>query len=144
MNKINLFLIFLIVSPSESQQNPFRKTSSYKHENLIGEWIFESMTTIKKGKREEITILYKDNKNLEILDFKDSGAILFNVLNDGIKKNGEGVWYAENDYLTIIVDSDTTYGTYTIKELKLILVINYKKTDNSHEYDTVIKYKKTE
>ena len=35
----------------------------YKHKNLIGEWIFESMTTIKKSKRKEITILYKDRKN---------------------------------------------------------------------------------
>ena len=144
MNKINFFLIFLLVSFSDSQQNPFRKTYSYKHENLIGKWNFESMTTIKKSKRKEITILYKDNENIETLDFKDSGAIVFNVLNDGIKKDGEGVWYAENDYLTIIVDSDTTYGTYTIKELRLILVINYNKTENSYEYDTVIKYNKIE
>ena len=142
MNKINFFLIFLIVSFSESQQNSLRKKHPYKHKNLIGEWIFESMTTIKKSKRKEITILYKDRKNIEKLNFKDSGAIVFNVLNDGIKKNGEGVWYAENDYLTIIVDSDTTYGTYTIKELKLTLVINYDKTEKSYEYDTVIKYNK--
>ena len=74
------------------------------------------MTTIKKAKREEITILYKDNRNIETLHFKESGAINYNVINDGIEKNGVGIWFSDENHLTIIVDSDTTYGTFEVDE----------------------------
>ena len=40
--------------------------------SLVGEWIFESMTTITKAEREEITIVYNDENNLETLSFENS------------------------------------------------------------------------
>ncbi len=49
----------------------FAQNSEY---GLIGEWIFESMTTITKAEREEITILYNDENNLETLSFENSGS----------------------------------------------------------------------
>ena len=63
--------------------------------SLVGEWIFESMTTITKAEREEITIVYNDENNLETLSFENSGAINYNVMNEGVKKLGSGVWYAD-------------------------------------------------
>ena len=102
--------------------------------------MFESMTTIKKAKREEITILYKDKKNLETLKFEDSGAINFNVINDGIEKNGKGIWFAEENYLTIIVETDTTYGTYSVDGNTLMLIINAEETENTYGYSTILKY----
>tara|TARA_B100001540_G_C15579641_1_gene538921 strand:+ start:210 stop:602 length:393 start_codon:yes stop_codon:yes gene_type:complete len=122
------------------QNNLFNKSPLLNHKKIIGSWIFESMTTIKKAKREEITILYKDKKNLETLKFEDSGAINFNVINDGIEKNGKGIWFAENNYLTIIVESDTTYGTYSVDGNTLMLIINAEETENTYGYSTILKY----
>ncbi len=122
------------------QTNYISKIPSFNHEKLLGVWAFESMTTIKNIKRQEITILYKDKKNIETLQFETSGAIKYDVLNDGIEKNGTGVWFAEDNHLTIIVESDTTYGTFSIDENMLMLVINAEKKDELYEYSTVIKY----
>ena len=140
MNLIKYYLITILISFLVANHSPQKKSITYKHESLLGLWNFESMTTIKKGKRDEITILYKDKKNTETLTFQNSGALIFNVLNDGIKKEGNGVWYAENDFLTIIVEEDTTYSTYSIKNTKLTLIINSKETEGTYEYNTVLQY----
>ena len=124
-----------------AQQNPFRHKEKYNHLDLIGSWTFESMTTITKAQREEIKIVYKDNRNIEKLLFNNSGSINYNVLNDGIEKKGDGIWYAEQSNLTIIVDSDTTYGTYNIEDEILTIITSTKETDENYEYNTIIKYK---
>ena len=134
-----LFLLFLL-SMLSGQNNLLNKSPLLNHKKILGSWMFESMTTIKKAKREEITILYKDKKNLETLKFEDSGAINFNVINDGIEKNGKGIWFAEDNYLTIIVESDTTYGTYSVDGNTLMLIINAEKTENTYGYSTILKY----
>ena len=134
-----LFILFLL-SILSGQHNLFKESPSLNHKKILGSWVFESMTTIKKAKREEITILYKDKKNLETLKFEDSGAINFNVINDGIEKNGKGIWFAEDNYLTIIVESDTTYGTYSVDENTLMLIINAEETENMYGYSTILKY----
>ena len=134
-----LFLLFLL-SMLSGQNNLFNESPLLNHKKILGSWMFESMTTIKKAKREEITILYKDNKNLETLKFEDSGAINFNVINDGIEKNGKGIWFAEDNYLTIIVESDTTYGTYSVDGNTLMLIINAEETENTYGYSTILKY----
>ena len=36
-------------------------------------------------------------------------------MNDGVRKTGRGVWYADQSYVSIIVDLDKTYGIYEIK-----------------------------
>ena len=134
-----LFILFLL-SILSGQHNLFKESPSLNHKKILGSWVFESMTTIKKAKREEITILYKDKKNLETLKFEDSGAINFNVINDGIEKNGKGIWFAEDNYLTIIVESDTTYGTYSVDGNTLMLIINAEETENTYGYSTILKY----
>ena len=140
---MKIFKFFLIFSTScliSAQKPSAYKKSIFEHELLLGAWAFESMTTIKKAKREEITILYKDNKNIETLHFKDSGAINYDVINDGIKKNGVGIWFSDENHLTIIVDSDTTYGTFTIDKNTLTLVISAEETDKEYGYSTILKY----
>ena len=131
------FFILLFVYP---QTNSLLKPLFFKHEKLLGVWAFESMTTIRNAKRQEITILYKDKKNIETLQFETSGAIKYDVLNDGIEKNGTGIWFADDSHLTIIVESDTTYGTFSIDENILTLVVNAEETDKLYGYSTIIKY----
>ena len=140
MKIFKFFLTFSIACLISAQQPSAYKNNIFEHELLLGAWAFESMTTIKKAKREEITILYKDNKNIETLHFKYSGAINYDVINDGIKKNGVGIWFSDENHLTIIVDSDTTYGTFTIDENKLTLVISAEETDKEYGYSTILKY----
>ena len=143
MKVFKFFLTFSIAYLIPAQQPSAYKNNIFEHELLLGSWAFESMTTIKKAKREEITILYKDNKNIETLLFNDSGAINYDVINDGIEKNGVGIWFSDESYLTIIVESDTTYGTFTIDENTLTLIINAKETDKQYGYSTILKYTKS-
>ena len=131
-----LFILCFVYPQTTSLLEP----SIFKHEKLLGVWAFESMTTIKNAKRQEITILYKDKKNIETLQFETSGAIKYDVLNDGIEKNGIGIWCADDHHLTIIVESDTTYSTFSIDDSMLTLVINAEETDSLYGYSTIIKY----
>ena len=123
-----------------TQQNPFRIDQKNNHLELIGSWVFESMTTITKAQREEIKIVYKDSKNIETLSFDESGSISYNVLNDGIEQKGDGIWFAELEYLTIIVGTDTTYGTYKIEKNNLTILIDTEETQSNYGYSTVRKY----
>ena len=117
--------------------------SSYSQENnmpILGKWIFQSMTTITKAQREEITIVYKDEKNIETLSFDDSGEIVYDVMNDGVNKTGRGVWYADQLYVSIIVDSDTTYGTYEIEDGSLTIITTEEESDEYYGNSTILKY----
>ena len=111
-----------------------------KESSILGEWIFQSMTTITKAQREEITIVYKDEKNVETLTFDESGEIAYNVTNDGIKKTGRGVWYSDDSYVTIIVESDTTYGTLQIEGGSLTIITSEEESDEFYGYSTILKY----
>ena len=140
MKNFKFLLPFFILFFVYPQKTALLEPSFFKHEKLLGVWAFESMTTIRNAKRQEITILYKDKKNIETLQFETSGAIKYDVLNDGIEKNGNGIWFAEDSHLTIIVESDTTYGTFSIDENILTLVVNAEETDKLYGYSTIIKY----
>ncbi|MDP6170263.1 MAG: hypothetical protein QF780_09665 [Candidatus Marinimicrobia bacterium] len=131
MNKViaPLFLVFITVSYPQINNS-----------TLMGEWIFQSMTTITKAAREEITIVYKDEKNIETLTFDESGAIVYNVTNDGIKKTGRGVWYSDEAYVTIIVESDTTYGTIEVDDGSLTIITSKDESDQFYGYSTILKY----
>ena len=94
------------------------------------------MTTVTKAQREEITIVYKDENNIETLSFDYSGKIMYNVMNHGVKKTGRGVWCADQSYVSIIVDLDTTCVTYEIKNS--FLTINT--TDEYYDNRTILKY----
>ena len=142
MKNFKFLLLFFVLDLVYLQTTSLSVPPSFKHQELLGVWAFESMTTIRKAKRQEITILYKDKKNIETLQFEPSGAIKYNVLNDGIEKNGTGTWFADDSHLTIVVESDTTYGTFSVNESMLTLVINVEETDKLYEHSTIIKYVK--
>ena len=131
MKKVITSLLFVFIGVSYSQ---------VMDSTLVGKWVFQSMTTITKAAREEITIVYKDEKNLETLTFQESGAIIYNVTNDGIKKTGRGVWYSDNAYVTIIVESDTTYGTFEIEDGSLTIITSENESDEFYGYSTILKY----
>jgi len=131
MKKVITSFLFVFIAVSYSQ---------VMDSTLVGKWVFQSMTTITKAAREEITIVYKDEKNLETLTFQESGAIIYNVTNDGIKKTGRGVWYSDNAYVTIIVESDTTYGTFEIEGGSLSIITSEDESDEFYGYSTILKY----
>ena len=118
-------------------------TVQYAQDNesyILGEWMFQSMTTITKAQREEITIVYKDEKNVETLTFDESGEIAYNVTNNGIKKTGRGVWYSDDSYVTIIIESDTTYGALQIEDGSLTIITSEEESDEFYGYSTILKY----
>ena len=98
------------------------------------------MTTITKAQGKEITIVYKDEKKIETLTFDESGEITYNVKNDGIKKTGRGVWYSDDTYVTIIVESDTTCGTLQVEGGSLTIIISKEESDEFYGYSTILKY----
>ena len=129
IQRILLLISFAVILQAQSNQI-----------TLLGTWVFQSMTTITKAQREEITIVYKDQNNVETLSFNESGSIGYNVMNDGIEKNGAGIWYAEEEYITIIVDSDTTYGTYEFQDNELIIITSELESEEYYGYSTILKY----
>ena len=129
IQRILLLISFSVILQAQSNQI-----------TLLGTWVFQSMTTITKAQREEITIVYKDQNNIETLSFNESGSIGYNVMNDGIEKNGAGIWYAEDEYITIIVDSDTTYGTYEFQDNELIIITSELESEEYYGYSTILKY----
>ena len=98
------------------------------------------MTTITKAQREEITIVYEDENNIETLSFDDSGEIIYNVMNDRVKKTGRGVWYTDQSYVSMIVDLDTTYGTYEIESSFLTIIKTEEESDEYYGNSTILKY----
>ena len=131
MKKVITSLLFVFIAVSYSQ---------VMNSTLVGKWVFQSMTTITKAAREEISIVYKDEKNLETLTFQESGAIIYNVMNDGIKKTGRGVWYSDDAYVTIIVESDTTYATLEVEDGSLTIIMSEDESDEFYGYSTILKY----
>ena len=131
MKIFHILLLFISCSFLEAQNN---------HSELFGTWVFESMTTITNAAREEITIVYKDKKNIETLSFNQSGAIYYNVINDGIQNDGSGVWFAQEGYLTIIVAADTTYGTYEIEDNFLTIITRAEESNAHFGFTTILKY----
>tara|TARA_Y100001936_G_scaffold180127_1_gene177075 strand:+ start:169 stop:573 length:405 start_codon:yes stop_codon:yes gene_type:complete len=129
IQRILLLISFSVILQAQSNQI-----------TLLGTWVFQSMTTITKAQREEITIVYKDQNNVETLSFNESGSIKYNVMNDGIEKKGTGIWYAEEEYITIIVDSDTTYGTYEFQDNELIIITSELESEEYYGYSTILKY----
>lgn len=70
--------------------------------SVLGKWIFQSMSPITKVEREEITIVYKNENNVESLTFDESDNLTYNVTSAGIEKTGRGFWCSDGLHLTII------------------------------------------
>ena len=98
------------------------------------------MTTITKAQREEITIVYKDENNIETLSFDDSGEIVYDVMNNGVNKTGCRLWYADQSCASIIVDSDTANGLYEIERGSLAIIKTEEESDEYYGNSTILKY----
>ena len=96
---------------------------------ILNKWIFQSMTTITKAQGENITTVYEDGNDIETLSFDDSGEIIYNIINDRVKKTGRSVWYADQSYVSMVVDLDTTFGTYRIESSFLTIIPSEKESD---------------
>ena len=107
---------------------------------ILNKWIFQSMTTITKAQGENITTVYKDGNDIETLSFDDSGEIIYNVINDGVKKTGRGVWYADKSYVSMIVDPYTTFGTYEIENSFLTIITTKEDSDEYYGNRTILKH----
>ena len=107
---------------------------------ILGKWIFQSMTTITKAQRKEITIVYKDENNIENLSFDHSGEIVYDVMNNGVNKTGCPLRYADQSYVSIIVDSDTTNGSYKIEHGSLAIIKTEEESDEYYGNSTILKY----
>ena len=82
------------------------------------------MTTIKNAKSKKLQFYIRTKKILKPCNLKLQVQLNM-MLNDGIEKNGTGIWFADDNHLTIIVESDTTYGTFSIDES--MLTLSYKR-----------------
>jgi hypothetical protein len=62
-------------------------------------------------------------------------------MNDGIKKEGNGFWSSDDNFITIIVDKDTTFGSFTIKNKELSIITSETESDSFYASSTILKYK---
>ena len=103
-------------------------------------WLFKSMTTITKVKREKISILYQDENNFETLTFRSPDILEYYVVNDGIEHNGLAKWSLIDKNLTIISGKDITENFIEIEGSFLnIITKEYDPVTNS-TFTTIIKY----
>ena len=103
-------------------------------------WLFKSMTTITKVKREKISILYQDENNFETLTFRSPDILEYYVVNDGIEHNGLARWSLINKNLTIISGKDITESLIEVEGSFLnIITKEYDPVTNS-TFTTIIKY----
>ena len=59
-------------------------------------------------------------------------------MNGGVKKTGCGVWCADQSYVSIIVDLDTTYGTYEIESNFLTIITTEEESDEYYGNRTIV------
>lgn len=103
-------------------------------------WLFKSMATISKVKREKISILYQDENNFETLTFRSPDILEYYVVNDGIEHNGLARWSLINKNLTIISGKDITESFIEVEGSFLnIITKEYDPVTNS-TFTTIIKY----
>ena len=103
-------------------------------------WLFKSMTTITKVKREKISILYQDENNFETLTFRSPDILEYYVVNDGIEHNGLAKWSLIDKTLTIISGKDIMESFIEIEGSFLnIITKEYDPVTNS-TFTTIIKY----
>jgi len=104
-------------------------------------WLFESMTTITKGKREKISILYQDENNFETLTFKKPNVLEYYIINDGLEHNGLAKWNLNGKNLTIISDRDTIKSVIEIEKNMLNIITYDIESGTNYAFTTIIKYK---
>ena len=103
-------------------------------------WLFKSMTTITKAKREKISILYQDENNFETLTFRSPDILEYYVVNDGIEHNGLAKWFLIDKNLTIISGNDITESFIEVEGSFLNIITKEYDPVASHTFTTIIKY----
>ena len=103
-------------------------------------WLFKSMTTITKVKREKISILYQDKNNFETLTFRSPDILEYYVVNDGIEHNGLARWSFINKNLTIISGKDITESFIEFEGSFLNIIIKEYDPVTNSTFTTIIKY----
>ena len=127
-----LLLINIISFEQLFSQNALKLTEN--------SWLFKSMTTITKAKREKISILYQDENNFETLTFRSPDILEYYVVNDGIEHNGLAKWSLIDKNLTIISGKDITESFIEVEGSFLnIITKEYDPVTNS-TFTTIIKY----
>ena len=134
-----LFVICAVSLPA--QDSFFKIKPKYKHLKLLGEWTFETMQTTTQAENEEISIINKDENNVETISFNKDGKLSYNAKSNGVRNKGTGTWYTKENRLRIIADSDTIDGTYQIENDWLIITSNEAETDDYYAYRVTIKYR---
>ena len=130
--KILIYFFLTLLGKIYTQNNTDITTNS---------WLFKSMTTITKGKREKISILYKDKNNFETLTFKNPDVLEYYIINDGIEHNGLAKWYLDRQNLTIISGKDTTNSIIKIINGSLNIITQDLNPETNFDFTTIIKYK---
>ena len=141
MKTLHAIFIFICIVVLPAQDNFLKITPKYKHLKLLGEWTFETMETTTQAEDEEISIIDRDENNVETITFNKAGELTYNAISDGIENRGTGKWYTKDNRLRIIADSDTIDGTYEIENNLLIITANEEETDDYYAYSIVIKYR---
>ena len=134
-NTSKFYILFLITIVSLDQL--FSQDALKLTENP---WLFKSMTTITKAKREKITILYQDENNFETLTFKSSNILEYYIINDGIQHNGLAKWSLSDKNLTIISGKDTTKSFIKIEDSSLSIITKEYDPLTNLNFTTIIKY----
>ena len=105
-------------------------------------WLFKSMTTITKAKREKISILYQDENNFETLTFRSPNILEYYVVNDGIEHNGLAKWSLIDKNLTIISGKDITECFIEVDGPFLNIITKEYDPITNYIFTTIIKYEK--
>ena len=134
-NTSKFYILFLITIVSLDQL--FSQDALELTENP---WLFKSMTTITKAKREKITILYQDENNFETLTFKSPNILEYYIINDGIQHNGLAKWSLSDKNLTIISGKDTTKSFIKIEDSSINIITKEYDPLTNHNFTTIIKY----
>ena len=135
--KINLNFYILLFITIISFEELFSQDQLKLTDNS---WLFKSMTTITKAKREKITILYQDENNFETLTFKSPDILEYYIINDGIEHNGLAKWSLIDKNLTIISGKETTESFIEINDSSLSIITKDYNPLTSHNLTTIIKY----
>ena len=135
--KINLNFYILLFITIISFEELFSQDQLKLTDNS---WLFKSMTTITKAKREKITILYQDENNFETLTFRSPDILEYYIINDGIEHNGLAKWSLIDKNLTIISGKETTESFIEINDSSLSIITKDYNPLTSHNLTTIIKY----
>ena len=132
---LNFYILLLLAVISFDQlfsQDQLKLTGS--------SWLFKSMTTITKAKREKISILYQDENNFETLTFRSPDILEYYVINDGIEHIGLAKWSLLGNNLTLVSGKDITESFIEVEDSFLNIITKEYDPVTNYTFTTIIKY----